>query len=111
MERLHLIIFGDVHGVGFRFSALEIARDLDLVGWVRNRPEGSVEIVAEGPKENLEKLRRYCEMDVIISKELYDFGLKNHFLKYKDKWNTPRIVNVNFSYPKDILTKKQIGLF
>ena len=62
-------------------------------------------------KENLEKLRKYCEMDVIISKELYDFGLKNHFLKYKDRWNTTRIVNVNFSYPKDILTKKQIGLF
>ncbi len=61
MERLHLIIFGDVHGVGFRFSALEIARDLDLVGWVRNRPEGSVEIVAEGPKENLEKLASWAK--------------------------------------------------
>ena len=62
-------------------------------------------------KENLEKLRKYCEMDVIITKELYDFGLKYHFLKFKDKWNTPRMVNVNFSYPKEKLTKKQIGLF
>ena len=63
-------------------------------------------------KENLEKLRKYCEMDVIISKELYDFGLKNHFLKFKDRWNTPRIVNVDFSYAKEELSqKKQIGLF
>ncbi|OGM11545.1 hypothetical protein A2W13_02300 [Candidatus Woesebacteria bacterium RBG_16_36_11] len=62
-------------------------------------------------KENLEKLKKYCEMDVIITKELYDFGLKNHFLKYKDRWNTPRMVNVNFSYPKTLSTKKQIELF
>ncbi len=63
-------------------------------------------------KENLEKLRKYCEMDVVISKELYDFGFKNHFLKYKDRWNTPRMVNVNFSYPKVVLSqKKQAGLF
>jgi DEAD/DEAH box helicase domain-containing protein len=64
-----------------------------------------------GTKENLEKLRKYCEMDVIISKELYDFGLKNHFLKFKDRWNTPRTVSVNFGYPQGFTLKKQEGLF
>ena len=54
MERLHITVFGDVQGVGFRFTAIEVARDLGLVGWVKNNPDGSVETVAEGPKEKLE---------------------------------------------------------
>jgi len=56
MERAHLIISGDVHGVGYRFTAIEVARDLGLTGLVRNNPDGSVEIVAEGPREKLENL-------------------------------------------------------
>lgn len=54
MERVRLIISGDVQGVGYRFTAIEVARDLDLAGWVRNNLDGSVEIVAEGPREKLE---------------------------------------------------------
>ena len=63
-----------------------------------------------GTKENLDKLRQYCEMDVEITRQLYDFGLKNKYLKYKDKWNTPRQVKVDFSYPVES-KEKQIGLF
>jgi DEAD/DEAH box helicase domain-containing protein len=64
----------------------------------------------KGDSESLAKLKKYCEMDVLITKELYDFGLKNKYLKYKDKWNTPRVVEVDFSYPKND-TVSQIGLF
>ena len=56
MQRVKIIIFGDVHGVGFRFSAIQLARDLELNGWVRNNSDGSVEIVAEGEKEKLKNL-------------------------------------------------------
>lgn len=56
MERVRLIVNGDVHTVGFRYSTIEIARDLGLVGWVKNNPDGTVEIVAEGPKEKLGNL-------------------------------------------------------
>lgn len=63
----------------------------------------------EGDEESLEKLRKYCEADVIITKDLYDFGLKNKFLKYKDKWNTIREVDIDFSYPED--DSKQMGMF
>ena len=55
MERVHLIISGDVTGVGFRFSTIQIARELGLTGWVRNT-ENAVEIVAEGPRDKLENL-------------------------------------------------------
>ena len=53
---INLKIHGQVHGVGFRYDTSLQARDLRLVGFVRNLPDGTVEIVAQGPKENLEKL-------------------------------------------------------
>lgn len=64
----------------------------------------------EHTEESLAKLKKYCEMDVIVTKEVYDFGLKNKKLKYKDKWNTPREVEVDFSYPK-AEAAPQMGLF
>lgn len=42
-----------VQGVGFRFTAQRIARKFGIVGWVRNSPDGSVEIVAEAEEEKL----------------------------------------------------------
>ena len=56
MERVSVQVFGDVHYVGFRFSTIEVARDLGLTGWVKNEPGGSVQIVVEGEKEKLENL-------------------------------------------------------
>lgn len=53
---------------------------------------------SRGDKESLAKLKKYCEADVIITKDIYDFGLANGFLKYKDYWNNLREVPVDFSY-------------
>ena len=55
-QRLHLIVHGRVQGVFFRGAALDEAHDLGLTGWVRNRPDRTVEIVAEGDRRNLEML-------------------------------------------------------
>ena len=60
--------------------------------------------------ESLEKLQNYCEADVILTRDLYDFGKKNGFLKYKDKWNDSVRVEIDFSYPVK-KEKSQIGLF
>jgi acylphosphatase len=49
-------VTGIVHGVGFRFFVLREAQALGLVGWVANQPDGSVECVAEGPRDRLEAL-------------------------------------------------------
>lgn len=54
--RLHAIVEGRVQGVGFRQFVFEYATLLDLKGWVRNRRDGSVEVLAEGPRETLDKL-------------------------------------------------------
>ncbi len=56
IERHHFIISGRVQGVGYRYSAHNYAQDLDLVGWVKNRIDGKVEMIAEGDKIILEQL-------------------------------------------------------
>lgn len=56
IRRLQIIVEGFVQGVGFRFFVQEMAISLNLFGWVRNRWDGSVEIVAEGEKGQLEQL-------------------------------------------------------
>jgi len=65
----------------------------------------------KGDAKSLAKLKKYCENDVIITKDLYDFILKNGYVLYKDKWNTPRKVELDFSYPKKETEESQIGLF
>ncbi len=55
-SRLHLIVSGRVQGVFFRQATVDEACGLGLTGWVRNRPDGRVEIVAEGRHANLKML-------------------------------------------------------
>ncbi len=67
-QRVQIIVFGEVHYVGFRFSTIEVARDLALVGWVKNEPEGTVQIVAEGPKNKLENLATWAQQGPSLAK-------------------------------------------
>ncbi|MBX4205688.1 ribonuclease H-like domain-containing protein [Candidatus Microgenomates bacterium] len=55
----------------------------------------------KGDKESLAKLKKYCEEDVAITRDVYDFGLKNKHIKFTDRWNTPRVVDIDFSYPPE----------
>lgn len=50
----HLVIQGMVQGIGFRYFALECARNLGLYGWVRNAWDGSVETEVEGDRSAVE---------------------------------------------------------
>ncbi len=58
--RMHLVITGRVQGVWYRGSAQSEAQGLGLSGWVRNRADGDVEVVAEGPRAALEALVEWC---------------------------------------------------
>lgn len=60
MNQLHLIISGDVQGVGFRAFVRRHASELGITGWVQNRPDGTVEVLAQGSKEQLEQLLTQC---------------------------------------------------
>ena len=57
MSELHVRIIGVVQGVGFRWFVRERARRLGLSGWVKNLPDGSVEVAAAGDAGQLDLLR------------------------------------------------------
>jgi acylphosphatase len=61
MKRVELKIYGLVQGVFFRDSTKEKAKELDLAGWVRNEPDGTVKVVAEGEEEKLKELIDWCK--------------------------------------------------
>ena len=56
MPTLHVQVPGRVQGVGFRWFGRQTARRLGISGWVRNNPDGSVEIAARGDETALEQL-------------------------------------------------------
>lgn len=59
-QRLHLHIYGRVQGVFYRATTCDEAQRLGLTGWVRNCPDGCVELIAEGPEQKLIRLREWC---------------------------------------------------
>ena len=62
-----IYVSGFVQGVGFRGFVRSNARKLGLTGWVQNLTDGRVEALAQGSKEDIEKLVKICEKGLIIS--------------------------------------------
>ena len=55
--QVHIFYAGTVQGVGFRYTVLNCARALGLKGWVKNLPDGRVELCVEGPEDKIKTLR------------------------------------------------------
>lgn len=55
-QELHAVVHGRVQGVGFRYFVVERALGLGLRGYARNESDGSVEVLAQGPRPALENL-------------------------------------------------------
>ncbi|RME00794.1 MAG: acylphosphatase [Calditrichaeota bacterium] len=86
MKTLHLFVEGIVQGVGFRFFVYRIAQQLGICGWVRNLPDGRVEILAQGKsthlQEFLKELRigpRFAKVTNIEVQEEPDAPILNSF--------------------------------
>ena len=60
--RLHAVVHGRVQGVNFRYYTRREASSLRLVGYVRNQPDGTVEVVAEGPRPALDRLLSFLRV-------------------------------------------------
>lgn len=56
LKQVQLLVRGRVQGVYFRASAQREARRLGLTGWVKNRPDGYVELLAEGEEDEIKEL-------------------------------------------------------
>ena len=63
MSRVCIIawVYGRVQGVGFRYTTQQEARRLSLTGYARNRDDGSVEVVASGEAEQVDKLLKWLK--------------------------------------------------
>lgn len=59
--RVSCIVHGRVQGVAFRTATQQYARRLRLVGWVHNRADGTVEVLAEGERLRLQQLVDWCQ--------------------------------------------------
>ncbi len=79
---------GRVQGVGFRYTAIHVAASFPIAGYVRNLPNGNVELVAEGPAEDVdaflsrlaEQMAGYIEETVVAEEE--PSGLQGFRIKY-----------------------------
>ncbi|MBW2065878.1 MAG: acylphosphatase [Deltaproteobacteria bacterium] len=58
--RARLVIEGRVQGVFFRDSTRRLALSLGVKGWVKNRHDGKVEVLAEGPEDKVRQLVAWC---------------------------------------------------
>jgi acylphosphatase len=60
LARVHCVVSGRVQGVAFRAATQHQACFLGLTGWVRNRADGTVEMLAEGERGRLQQLVDWC---------------------------------------------------
>lgn len=58
--RYRIVVRGDVQGVGYRASCRRVAEQLGVAGTVRNLPDGSVEVIAEGDAAAVDRLVEWC---------------------------------------------------
>lgn len=66
-KELNIEIYGRVQGVGFRTSLAAIAKKIGIKGFVRNKEDGGVELIAQGEKKELEKLLDWINGNHILS--------------------------------------------
>ena len=74
---MHIFYSGHVQGVGFRYTVKSVAAGFEVVGIVRNLIDGRVELIGEGPREELEAFQ----------KAIREAGLE-HFIRNEDvRWS------------------------
>ena len=86
-HRAHVFYSGRVHGVGFRYTAEGAAHRAGVLGFVKNLPDGRVEVVCEGPKEKI---------DAFLD-EIRQGALGRHIQKADCSWEAPTAAYSDFT--------------
>lgn len=107
----HFDILSEIKKVeGKRMSLDSLAKE--TLGSKKNdNGANAIKYWHEGTPEALAKLQKYCEMDVAITRDIYDHAMKNKILKYIDFWNETHEVKIDFSYPIKDEEETQGSLF
>ena len=107
----HFDIMAEIKKVIGRRISLDALAKSTIDKYKIDAGENAIIYFDKGDKKSLDKLKKYCEEDVVLTRNLYDYALKNKELKFLDKWNTLRTVKIDFSYPKDSINNSQVSLF
>jgi len=86
--RVHILVSGLVQGVFFRGYTQVKAREFELKGWVQNLPDGRVEAIFEGDRENIEKMVNWAKIGPPAAQVN---GLEVNWQEYKGEFNTFQI--------------------
>lgn len=90
MKRIHLIAYGDVQGVFYRSNTRKKASELGLKGYVKNLPNGNVEVVAEGSENKLNELIEFCKNNPgysdVSKVEVKEEKAKNEFKDFEVRY-------------------------
>ena len=108
----HLDIYDEIKksNDGFAASLNSIAKG--CLGRSKNDTgENATVYWHRGDKESFELLKKYCEMDVELTRDVYDYIVEHKSVKYIDRWNSPREVPLDFSYPSSTPIIAQPSLF
>lgn len=84
-----IVIYGKVQNVGFRYNAMNMAKDLNIKGFIRNMPNGSIYIEAEGTSLNMDLFVSWCaegptrsNVEGVEVNEIPLMNYKNFLIKY-----------------------------
>jgi DEAD/DEAH box helicase domain-containing protein len=95
----HFDILAEIRKIENRRTSLNSLAKATLNSSKNDVGENAIFYWEKGDPESLAKLQKYCEMDVVITKDIYDHAVKNKLLKYIDFWNETHEVKLDFSYP------------
>lgn len=107
----HFDILSEVKKVEGKRMSLDALAKATLGTKKNDNGVNAIKYWRAGDPESLAKLKKYCEMDVALTRDIYDHVLKNGFLKYIDFWNETHEVKLDFSYPKNDSATVQNSLF
>ena len=89
-KRVHVVVRGYVQGIFFRETTRRKAAALGVRGWVRNRPEGSVEAVFEGNPRSVDELVAWCRRGPIGAEvdgvESVEEPYEGKFIRFEVRW-------------------------
>lgn len=110
------MVHGDVQGVGYRSRVVAIARDLGLVGFIRNLPDGRAKVTAEGGTDILERFVKAIKIDnALIKVDEIDYEYSEptrefeSFYKLVGKGETDERLNTAAGYLKELISVTKNG--
>ncbi len=84
VKQVHVLYSGNVQGVGFRFTCISIAHELEVAGWVKNLPAGAVELAAEADQYVLKDMLARIDREFFRYIDNVDIQWSEAAGKFKD---------------------------